>query len=68
MTASRTRVLLGLLVLRWLIAQQTRKPKTHTWRFDAERPMHREALRRDYRLARRLNMASAVSDWAPLPK
>ncbi|WP_103342323.1 alkaline shock response membrane anchor protein AmaP [Amycolatopsis sp. CA-126428] len=27
-------VLAGLLALRWLLAQLTRKPKTHTWRFE----------------------------------
>ncbi|RSM57112.1 alkaline shock response membrane anchor protein AmaP [Amycolatopsis sp. WAC 01376] len=26
-------VVIGLLVLRWLIAQPVRKPKSHTWRF-----------------------------------
>jgi hypothetical protein len=27
-------IVLGLLLLRWLAAQLTRKPKTHTWRFE----------------------------------
>ncbi|OOC00509.1 hypothetical protein B0293_42660, partial [Amycolatopsis azurea DSM 43854] len=30
--AAAASVVLGLLVLRWLVAQLTRKPKTHTWR------------------------------------
>ncbi|UUV30710.1 alkaline shock response membrane anchor protein AmaP [Amycolatopsis roodepoortensis] len=29
-------VVVGLLALRWLIAQPVRKPKSHTWRFDQE--------------------------------
>ncbi|MDQ3402333.1 MAG: alkaline shock response membrane anchor protein AmaP [Actinomycetota bacterium] len=29
-------VVIGLLVLRWLAAQLTRKPKTHTWRFEQD--------------------------------
>ncbi|MFD6068512.1 MULTISPECIES: Asp23/Gls24 family envelope stress response protein [Amycolatopsis] len=29
-------VVFGLLLLRWLLAQLTRKPKTHTWRFEAD--------------------------------
>ncbi|AIG75254.1 Conserved putative membrane protein [Amycolatopsis japonica] len=29
-------VLLGLLALRWLIAQPVRKPKSHTWRFEQD--------------------------------
>jgi hypothetical protein len=32
-TAAAVVVLLGLLLLRWLAAQLTRKPKTHTWHF-----------------------------------
>lgn len=34
--AAAVAVVLGLLVLRWLIAQLTRKPKTHTWRFETD--------------------------------
>ncbi|WP_439657610.1 alkaline shock response membrane anchor protein AmaP [Lentzea sp. HUAS TT2] len=29
-------VVLGLLLLRWLLAQLSRKPKTRTWRFEAD--------------------------------
>ncbi|WP_284750406.1 alkaline shock response membrane anchor protein AmaP [Amycolatopsis sp. RTGN1] len=29
-------IVLGLLLLRWLAAQLTRKPKTHTWRFETD--------------------------------
>ncbi|GLY38090.1 hypothetical protein Amsp01_041140 [Amycolatopsis sp. NBRC 101858] len=29
-------IILGLLLLRWLAAQLTRKPKTHTWRFETD--------------------------------
>jgi hypothetical protein len=29
-------VFAGLLVLRWLVAQLIRKPKTHTWRFEED--------------------------------
>ncbi|WP_410599673.1 alkaline shock response membrane anchor protein AmaP [Amycolatopsis sp. lyj-90] len=29
-------VVLGLFLLRWLIAQLTRKPKTHTWHFETD--------------------------------
>ena len=29
-------IILGLLLLRWLTAQLTRKPKTHTWRFETD--------------------------------
>ncbi|HET6290528.1 MAG TPA: alkaline shock response membrane anchor protein AmaP [Amycolatopsis sp.] len=34
--AAAVAVVLGLLVLRWLVAQLTHKPKTHTWRFDTD--------------------------------
>lgn len=34
--AAAAAVVLGLLVLRWLVAQLSRAPKTHTWRFDTE--------------------------------
>jgi hypothetical protein len=27
-------IVVGLLMLRWLLAQLTRRPKTHTWRFE----------------------------------
>ncbi|WP_410599829.1 alkaline shock response membrane anchor protein AmaP [Amycolatopsis sp. lyj-90] len=29
-------VVVGLLALRWLVAQPVRKPKTHTWRFEQD--------------------------------
>ncbi|WP_410574788.1 alkaline shock response membrane anchor protein AmaP [Amycolatopsis sp. cmx-4-61] len=29
-------LVVGLLLLRWLAAQLTRKPKTHTWRFETD--------------------------------
>jgi hypothetical protein len=29
-------IVLGLLVLRWLLAQLARRPKTHTWRFESD--------------------------------
>ncbi|MEU0535774.1 alkaline shock response membrane anchor protein AmaP [Amycolatopsis tolypomycina] len=29
-------VVLGLLLLRWLLAQLARKPKSHTWRFESD--------------------------------
>jgi hypothetical protein len=32
--AAAAAVLAGLLVLRWLLAQLTRKPKSHSWRFE----------------------------------
>ncbi|MDQ7810836.1 alkaline shock response membrane anchor protein AmaP [Amycolatopsis sp. A133] len=32
--AAAAAVITGLLLLRWLLAQLTRKPKTHTWRFE----------------------------------
>jgi hypothetical protein len=28
-------IILGLFLVRWLVAQLTRKPKTHTWRFES---------------------------------
>ncbi|WP_410667963.1 alkaline shock response membrane anchor protein AmaP [Amycolatopsis sp. cmx-4-68] len=34
--AALTAVLAGLLLLRWLLAQLARKPKTHTWRFETD--------------------------------
>jgi hypothetical protein len=34
--AAAAAVVLGLLALRWLAAQLTRKPKTGTWRFEAD--------------------------------
>ncbi len=37
-------VVLGLLVLRWLVAQLTRKPKTHTWRFENDPAFGRTEL------------------------
>ncbi|OXM56095.1 alkaline shock response membrane anchor protein AmaP [Amycolatopsis thailandensis] len=37
-------VVLGLLVLRWLVAQLTRKPKTYTWRFETDPDLGRTEL------------------------
>jgi hypothetical protein len=34
--AAAVAIVLGLLVLRWLAAQLTRKPKTRTWRFESD--------------------------------
>jgi hypothetical protein len=34
--AAAAAVIVGLLLLRWLIAQLTRKPKTRTWRFESD--------------------------------
>lgn len=34
--AAAAAVLVGLLLLRWLIAQLTRRPKTRTWRFESD--------------------------------
>ncbi|PPK65103.1 hypothetical protein CLV40_116146 [Actinokineospora auranticolor] len=35
-TTAACGVVLGLLAIRWLVAQVIRKPKTHTWRFDTD--------------------------------
>ncbi|MFF5278076.1 hypothetical protein [Streptomyces sp. NPDC000133] len=32
--AAATAIVLGLLILRWMAAQLTRRPRTHTWRFE----------------------------------
>ncbi|MEC3973879.1 alkaline shock response membrane anchor protein AmaP [Amycolatopsis sp. H20-H5] len=34
--AAAVAVVLGLVLVRWLVAQLTRKPKTHTWRFESD--------------------------------
>ncbi|AXB43713.1 alkaline shock response membrane anchor protein AmaP [Amycolatopsis albispora] len=34
--ATAAAIVAGLLALRWLLAQLTRKPKTHTWRLDTD--------------------------------
>lgn len=33
-TAAATAIVLGLLILRWIAAQLTRRPKTHTWHLE----------------------------------
>lgn len=35
-TAAAVAVVLGLLLLRWLLAQLARKPKTHTWHLETD--------------------------------
>ncbi|MEC3982532.1 alkaline shock response membrane anchor protein AmaP [Amycolatopsis sp. H20-H5] len=42
--AAAVAVVLGLVVLRWLLAQLTRKPKTRTWRFEADPDQGRTEL------------------------
>ncbi|WP_410655753.1 alkaline shock response membrane anchor protein AmaP [Amycolatopsis sp. lyj-112] len=37
-------IVIGLLVLRWLIAQLTRKPKTHVWHFESDQDTGRTEL------------------------
>ncbi|WP_406324149.1 hypothetical protein [Streptomyces sp. NBC_01637] len=32
--AAATAIVLGLLILRWIVAQLTRRPKTHTWHLE----------------------------------
>ncbi len=34
--AAAVAIVLGLLLLRWLLAQPARKPKSHTWRFESD--------------------------------
>ncbi|MEV7548467.1 alkaline shock response membrane anchor protein AmaP [Amycolatopsis sp. NPDC089917] len=42
--AAAAAVVLGLLMLRWLLAQLTRKPKTHTWNFETDPAFGRTEL------------------------